>query len=276
MQRKNVLPSLLIAIFLVAATDVLFAAPDAELWPRWEAHNPESSERVDHEAFGRFLDSYLITDDPSGVNLIPYGEVTEEDRQLLVSYVDKLESIEVSQLSRPVQFAYWVNLYNAFTLELVLEHYPVDSIRDIKLGGLFSSGPWNAGLLEIEAEEVSLNDIEHRILRPIWKDERIHYAVNCASMGCPNLQPEPFTAENSEELLERGARNYINHPRGAHFEEHQLVVSSIYDWYQEDFGGTVEGVINHLLEYAEADPATGLAAHEGGLKDTYDWSLNEP
>ena len=86
-------------------------------------------------------------------------------------------------------------------------------------------------LLQIEDEEVSLNDIEHRILRPIWKDPRLHYALNCASLGCPNLQPESFHPGNVESLLNSGARDYINHPRGSLFEnEDDLLLSKIYDW----------------------------------------------
>ena len=112
---------------------------------------------------------------------------------------------------------YWINLYNAFTVHLILEHYPQDSIVDIRYG-FFDFGPWDEKLLQIEDEEVSLNDIEHRILRPIWKDPRLHYALNCASLGCPNLQPESFYPGNVESLLNSRARDYINHPRGLRFE----------------------------------------------------------
>lgn len=250
------------------------AAPDAELWPRWEAHDPDSRVTVDHTPFATFIERYLIERD--GVHFIRYGAVSEEDRNDLERYVDSLQRVSVSELSRPEQMAYWINLYNAYTIKLILDHYPVDSIRDIKLGGLFASGPWDAKLMEIEGEEVSLNDVEHRILRPIWRDLRIHYAVNCASYSCPNLQPVPFTAGNTEELLDRGAREYVNHPRGVRFEGRRLYVSSIYAWYQEDFGGTEAGVIEHLLGYAEEPLAERLREYDGSLRDEYDWSLNEP
>ena len=95
---------------------------------------------------------------------------------------------------------------------------------------------WKKKLLTIEGEEVSLNDIEHRILRPIWRDPRIHYAVNCASIGCPNLVSTPFTAENTEALLDQGARNYINHPRAVNISSKgKVTVSSIYSWFESDF-----------------------------------------
>jgi hypothetical protein len=223
--------------FLLAGA--LVAAPKADLWPRWQAHDPGSVAIVDHSAWDRFLNRYLVTDHPSGINRVEYGDVTAADKQMLGSYLDSLQQVRVSQLNRNEQKSYWINLYNAATLDIVLDHYPVSSITKINLSsGLFSKGPWEAKILKIEGEEVSLNDLEHRILRPIWKDPRVHYAVNCASIGCPNLQDRAYTSENTEVLLEKGAREHINHPRGVTFEGKKLVLSSIYDWFQEDFEGS--------------------------------------
>ena len=117
--------------------------------------------------------------------------------------------------------------------------------------------------------------MEHRILRPIWKDPRVHYAVNCASIGCPNLQDRAYTSKNTEVLLEKGAREYINHPRGAAFEGKKLVLSDIYDWFQEDFGGSDQGVLRHLRRYAAPDLAGKLESFSGRIDYQYDWSLNE-
>ncbi len=142
--------------------------------------------------------------------------------------------------------------------------------------GFFTIGPWGKKLVRVEGEELSLDDIEHRILRPIWKDPRIHYAVNCAALGCPNLMPTAFTRSNTEELLERGARDYINSKHGARFDsDRRLIASSLYDWYQEDFGGDEASVIAHLRSYAR--PA--LAAKLEGITEVYDfeydWALND-
>jgi hypothetical protein len=259
---------------LVLAASVS-AAPQAELWPRWTEHDPDSTRTVSHDAWADFLDAYLVTETSSGVNLVRYDAVTASDAERLTSYVDMLEEVPVSELSRPEQFAYWVNLYNAHTIEVILEHYPVESIRDI--GGLFANGPWDQKKLRIEGTRVSLNDIEHRILRPIWEDPRIHYAVNCASMGCPNLQPTPFTPENTERLLEQGARAYVRHPRGARFNGSTLVLSSVYDWFQADFGGSLSGVLTHIRQYAEPSFRRRLEGFDGStVRYEYDWSLNEP
>ena len=127
----------------------------------------------------------------------------------------------------------------------------------------------------IEGETLSLDDIEHRILRPIWQDPRIHYAVNCASIGCPNLSNEAFTAQNTDVLLTQGAIAYINHPRGVSINNDELTLSSIYKWFKEDFGTDDRAIIQHLQTYAK--PA--LKAQLGELSDIegyeYDWSLNE-
>ena len=129
--------------------------------------------------------------------------------------------------------------------------------------------------LSVEGERLSLDDMEHRILRPIWKDPRLHYAVNCASVGCPNLQAEAYTAAGTERLLEKGAREYVNHPRGAEKGERLLTLSSIYKWFREDFGGAEAGVMEHLRRYADTPLRDELGTYRGKVKYRYDWSLNE-
>ncbi len=246
------------------------AAPRAELWPRWEKHDPASGVVVDHTAWERWLKAY-VTAGADGIHRVAYARMTADDKARLAAYVDALVAVPVDRLNRPEQRALWINLYNALTVKTVLAHYPVKSIRDIDISpGLFSSGPWGRKLVRIAGEEVSLDDIEHRILRPIWRDPRLHYAVNCASLGCPNLPREAFTGGNTERLLDEGARAYATHPRGARIAEGRLVVSSIYVWFREDFGGSDTGVIEHLKRYgARLDGRTRIE------RDAYDWSLND-
>lgn len=278
-QRLKWIPAILLATLLSLA-GALAAAPQPDLWARWEAHDPDSTVVVDHTLWARFLETYLVADHPSGVNRVRYGAVRREGLPQLRRYLDHLQQIAVSNLSRAEQKAYWINLYNAVVVEVVSRRYPVASIQDIDLSpGLFgwlAGGPWKAHLAEVEGQKLSLDDIEHRILRPIWQDNRIHYGVNCASIGCPDLQPEPFTRQNTERLLERGARTYVNHSRGARWTSaERLVLSSIYDWFQEDFGGNEEGVLAHLRRFAAPDLAARLAAFRGDIDYAYDWRLND-
>ncbi len=221
--------------------------------------------------------TYVEAAHPSGIARVRYAAVTAADRQVLQDYVTTLQGVSISTYTRNEQQAYWVNLYNAFTVLLILQHGPVASIRDIRLSeSLFAHGPWETKALRIEGEEVSLDDIEHRILRPIWRDNRLHYALNCASLGCPNLAATAYTPATMESLLEAGARAYINHPRGVRLERDQLYVASIYVWFQDDFGGTTTGVLEHLQRYAQEPLAGQLRQYRGSLKHTYDWQLNGP
>jgi hypothetical protein len=254
---------------------LLWAAPEADLWERWQAHDPGSRLSVDHGPWTAFLETYLVRGE-DGINRVDYRGVTPRDRARLDAYLETLASTEVDRLSRASQLPFWINLYNALTVQVILDHLPVDSIREIDISpGLFSNGPWGKKLIRVEGEEVSLNDVEHRIIRPIWQDPRIHYAVNCAALGCPNLQPRAFTPENTERLLEKGAGDYVNHPRGARVRDGDLVVSSIYDWYQADFGGSEAGVIDHLMEHARPGLRERLQDFREIDDYRYDWSLNQ-
>ncbi|MDX1656086.1 MAG: DUF547 domain-containing protein [Candidatus Competibacteraceae bacterium] len=261
---------LLLSCWLSAA----WAAPRAELWQRWTAHDPASTIAVDHGAWERFLERHLVVREE--VNLLDYAGVDPAGYRNLTGYLGYLAGVPVSHLSRDRQLAYWINLYNALTVKVVLDHYPVESIRDIDISpGLFSDGPWGKKLIRVEGQSLSLDDIEHRILRPIWQDPRIHYAVNCASIGCPSLAPEPFTATNAATLLDRKARRYINDPRGVAFKGGELVVSSLYHWFEEDFGGSEAGVLDHLRRYASGPLRARLEDMAGYHRHRYDWSLND-
>jgi hypothetical protein len=262
-------------VVLLLMSTAAIAGPQAELWPRWEAHDASSTQTVDHSQWGDFLDTYLVTNTESGVNLVRYAQVSSADKQSLDNYVAQLEETQVSDLNRDEQLAYWINLYNAATVQLILDNYPVDSIRDIKPSA-FASGPWDMKLLSIEGEELSLNDVEHRIIRPIWQDNRIHYVVNCASIGCPNLYPEPLTADNWDRVFDESAHDYIRHPRGLRFDGNRLVLSSIFDWYVEDFSGDLAGVIDHAINYTSSDTTDRLRDFDGRVRYEYDWALNEP
>ncbi len=256
----------------MASFEALFAPP-SDLWAVWSAHDESSTARIDHAAWDRLLGA-RVTRGADGVARFSYRRVAKRERNALDSYIAGLAATGVSGLGRDEQFAYWVNLYNALTVRLILDNPNAKSIRDIDISpGLFADGPWGAALVTIEGRPVTLNDIEHRILRPIFHDPRIHYAVNCASIGCPDLAARAFTAQRREAMLERAARAYVNHPRGARVTEDGLVVSSIYVWFAEDFGGEA-GVLKHLREYARGDLRKRLDTVSGIADYGYDWSLN--
>ena len=269
---------LAILLFLPAfgSGERLFA-PGSDLWERWQKHDAGSTATIDHSAWTKLLKKHLKPSN-SGVARVGYAAFAgnSADRKALKTYLESLASTPVSSFNRKEQMAYWINLYNALTIEVVLDHYPVKSIRDIDISpGLFGSGPWGKKLVTVEGEGLTLNDIEHRILRPVWQDPRLHYAVNCASIGCPNLQPVAWSGAKLGTMLDQAARQYVNDPRGVTIDGDKVVVSRIFDWFLEDFRGSEESVISHLKQYAEP----GLKAELeriGDLHSTaYDWPLND-
>lgn len=258
-------------MLIFSATTVLAAAKPKLVDTYWEASG--SGGPVDHAAWDAFLAAYT-SPGSDGVRRVDYGAAATEGRADLQAYLVHLQSIDPTTLPRPEQFAYWANLYNAATVEVILEEYPVESIRKIG-GSLFSPGPWRDPAVEVAGRELSLDNIEHGILRAIWGDPRVHYAVNCASIGCPNLGTRAFRGEGLDAALDSLARDYVNHPRGAQVRNGRLHVSSIYDWFQIDFGGDDKGVIAHLRKYAKPELAAALEGITRVSDDSYDWSLND-
>lgn len=241
-----------------------------------ETFRPEAAadgDPFDHGPWQDFLDRYLETDTASGIHLVRYAAVSAEDRRRLDAWLMELASTDPRGASRDAQMAYWINLYNGLTVQLILEHPDVDSIRDIS-SGLFSFGPWDLEVTRVAGQDLTLNDIEHRILRPLYRDPRIHFAVNCASLGCPDLAAEAYRAENLERLLEAGARSYVNHPRGVNLDDGRLTLSSIFDWYRGDFPSGKAALLAWLAGYAEPGLAEALRAYDGRIRHAYDWSLN--
>ncbi len=250
--------------------------PRANLWSKWEAHDPGSKQTVEHAPWDKFLKTY-VKPGIDGVNRVAYGAVTEADKKSLHDYLASLRQINVASLNRKEQLAYWINLYNALTVRVVIHFYPVDSIQDINLsGGLFGlAGPWDKDLIRINGEMISLNDIKHRILRPIWRDPRLHYAVNYASVGCCNMAATPYTAATSNAMLNQAASAYVNSPRGVRHTADGLVLSKIYAWFSEDFGGSENMVLDHIARHASSNTEVKIMKSTNIAAYKYDWSLND-
>lgn len=241
-------------------------------------HMAQSPTAVDHAEWDKLLKTYLKPA-KNGLNRVDYRRFKAEAHPQLKAYVRRLEAVDVAKLGRAEQFAFWSNLYNARTIDVVLDHYPVKSIRDINLGGgLFAAitgGPWKAKVVTVASQALSLDDIEHTILRGIFKDYRVHFAVNCASVGCPNLAQDALTGARLEELLNAGAKAFVNSPRGVKFVGGKVHVSKIFVWFQSDFGGSDASVLDHIRRYANPELKARLANVTRIDDSFYDWSLND-
>ncbi len=262
-----------LALFLLSSAAL--AASDAKPLADFARAAPASTVRIDHAPWQALLDRHLDARTADGIHRFRYAHVNAADGARLRAYIDALAAADPRRLARAEQFAYWVNLYNALTVDTILRHYPVKSIRDIH-EDFFAIGPWDDPLVTVLGQKLTLNDIEHRILRPLFKDPRVHYAVNCASLSCPNLAAVAYSAANLEKLLESGARAYVNHPRGVRFDKNgKLKLSSIYHWYASDFGADKRALYAHLAHYAAPALARRLRAYRGDYAHDYDWSLNQ-
>ena len=219
------------------------------------------------------LDKYLEKSAIGEVSLFNYEKLKKniEDKKVLDNYIVYLENINITGLSRNEAVAYYANLYNAVTVRLITENYPIKSIR--KLGPL-NSGPWKRKIIKLNDELVSLDDIEHKILRSKYRSPYIHYMLNCASISCPNLQKKAWKGQTLKADQQRAAVEYINSSRGVALKKDGLHLSSIYKWFKEDFKSDV-GVLGHILKYANKDLKKAI---EKGVKIksyNYDWTLND-
>ncbi len=210
---------------------------------------------------------------PDGLNRFDYGglKANAADSAKLDAYVAQFATLDMENLTRAEQYVTWVNVYNALTVQYIRDRYPTKSIRSG-----YIIGPWKKVFTTVDGEKISLNDIEHEVLRKDWSEPRTHYAVNCASYGCPNLKTTAWEVTTLEADLTQAARDYINHPRGVTIRrDGKLQVSTIYKWFKEDFGKSEANIIAHLRQYASPELRAKIDANPDIKNYEYDWSLND-
>lgn len=211
-----------------------------------------------HDAWDALLKKHV---DPDG--WVDYKGF-ETDRASLQAYLDHLGShVPGDHWSKEEQLAYYINLYNAGTVLLILDNYPLESIKDIW-------NPWGKNRLTIGTSTYSLNDIEHRVLRKM-DEPRIHFAINCASYSCPKLLTEAFTANRMEDQLQAATQGFINDPTRNEIRADAVRLSRIFKWYKGDFTQSDRS----LLDYINAFLPQSLPAGTDIEYLPYDWSLNE-
>lgn len=239
------------------------AEPAPRLWSRWTAHDESNHAPIDHHVWQAFLTRYVQPQTP-GRERLAYAAVTAADRARLDGYLHYLQQIPVSRYPLREQRAYWLNLYNARVVQLVLQHWPMQSLDVLQPGWLARTpGPFAAATLQVEAQAVSLDDIENRILRPYWGDPRTLYALCPARVGAPSLGAEAYTAEYLDEQLEARARAWVNGPQALHWHGSALRLAALYRRDAADFGAGSDAVLQHLRRYAAPALAQRLATVRG-------------
>ena len=234
----------------------------------FSANEPEStSQPVSHELFNQLLQKHVSED-----GRVSYtGFIADSVK--LKAYLKLLSASHPNDTwTEKERLAYWINAYNAFTIQLILNHWPLESIKDIgsRIQLPFINSPWDIKFIRIEDMEYDLNNIEHSILRKEFKEPRIHFAIVCASYSCPRLLNQAFVADKLESQLEAQARDFINDPRKNQLSAKRIGLSKIFSWFQGDF--TDEGsLIQFLNNYANITIAEDaeIAYRE------YDWQLND-
>lgn len=276
LKKNNSIILIFFTMFMLSLAASINFAQANDINKVFSRHDANSTVVPDHSIWDRLLKTY-ITKGNDDLNLVNYKAFKETGRVDLTKYLKLLEATDVTKLNRADQYAFWLNLYNAKTIDVVLDHYPVASIRDIDISpGIFSNGPWGKKVTTINGIALSLDDIEHKILRVLWKDPRVHYGVNCASIGCPNLATEAYTGEKLDAQLDTGAIGFVNSTRGVKVENGNVTVSKIYSWFNEDFGSSEENILKHIRQYASTDLKKQLEGKADIYDYEYDWALNEP
>lgn len=213
-----------------------------------------------------------------GSSTVNYQAIKKAPEKLksYTAELGKVSKAEFEAYSREARLAFLINAYNAFTIEFIVDNYPVKSIKD--LGSLFSS-PWKKKKFSLFGRNVSLDEIEHEMVRPVFREPRIHFAMVCASKGCPGLRNEPYTAEKLEAQLEDSTRKFLTDTTRNRFdrEKKRLELSSIFKWYKDDFVTSKGSVATFVAPYMATTREDQQAILDKNLRIShldYDWTLN--
>lgn len=247
---------------------VLLTILTSLLWQSCSAPRIQSNAQpVSHEIWDSLLRKHV---DDNG--LVDYKGMAADSTQLN-EYLQllSLNAPNKKNWSDNEKMAYWINAYNAFTVDLILDYYPVNSIKDIKDGIPFVSTVWDIKFFKIAGEDFDLNNIEHGILRKDFDDPRVHFALVCASMSCPKLQNSAFIADKLDEQLNQAAREFLNEPFRNEISESPVKVSKLLDWYWGDFKDKYDSRFALIKAYSDQEIDT---SKEVEFLE-YNWELNE-
>lgn len=240
----------------------------------------------DHSQWDQLLNDNVVELREGRATQVNYDGMLANRSQLnsYLAAVAEVEKPEFEIWSHAEQLAYLINAYNAWTVEFILTEYPkLDSIKDL---GSFFNSPWSQEIVSLFGEQVSLDDIEHEMIRGWgrYNEPRIHFAVNCAAIGCPALGVEAFTAENLEQLLDENTRRFMSDSERNYFANGRFYLSKIFDWYEEDFEKGWNGY-NTLAEFVadyeqelnlDVEALNAIASNRFRVRYTsYDWGLNK-
>lgn len=214
---------------------------------------------LNHSAFTNLLKQHVT--EKGMVDYVGF----KKDKAKLDEYISSLQANPPqASWSKNESMAYWINAYNAFTIRLIIENYPVKSIMKINAGK-----PWDLAFIEIDNKKYTLNGIENDILRKEYNDARIHFAINCASISCPKLATQAYEAATLDKQLNESTKIFINNPSKNNLSPSVIAVSKIFDWFKDDFK-SYGGIIPFINKYSN----TKINSNAGVTFKDYNWNLN--
>ena len=199
---------------------------------------------------------------------VDYNGFKSDEKKLDV-YLDYLSKTNPSSWSVNKEKAFWMNAYNAYTIKVILDYYPLKSIMDIKKNG---KGAWDIPFAKVGGKAYTLNAIEHEILRPKFKDARVHAGINCASYSCPPILNEAFTASNVDVLLNKAFIGFVNDPKRNKIQKNSIQLSKLFEWFKDDF--TQSGNVN-LIDFLNKYSKIKISKTAKITYLDYNWSLNK-
>lgn len=231
----------------------------------------------DYKLWGDLLTKYY--DPAKGMN---YKGLKANDKKTLDELRRQMAQVDVGALPRTDQLAYWINLYNISVVNVVVEHYPVASIRDISTDFIAHLNVFKKDYVQTRTGPMALNDVENDKIRDSFKDPRIHFAINCAAKSCPPIRNEPYVGSQISLQLDEQVRAFLNGPNGVHLKkdggELVLHTTKIMDWFKDDFEKWSAGRVPFIAKYVTPDKRKQIeaAGNQINLKfDDYDWKLND-
>jgi uncharacterized protein DUF547 len=232
----------------------------------------------DYKVWGDLLAKYY--DPAKGMD---YKALKAQDKKTLDDLRRQLATVDAQTLNKQDQLAYWINLYNVNVVGVVVDNYPIESIKDLSTDPIIRLNVFKKPSVQTKRGAISLNDVENDKVRAGFKDPRIHFAINCAAKSCPPIRSEPYVGSKISEQLDDQVRKFVNGPNGVRLEKGSggalvLHTTKIMDWFQEDFDKWGGGRVPFLIRYASPDKRKQIEAAGNQAKlafDDYSWKLND-